>query len=598
MFRDSLDARSLRLYTWSLQATDALAKAKGCLAMAYDYAAWGWADSTVWISELGLSSLLHQNASHRPVYFLLLRQQALMLGGRSQFSEALTRLYSLLKMAEQYGDTATVASTQNTLGSVALARGQLAEARQWFTKALATCPALPAVPDVRAAILTNTANLLVNQQQEEAATPLLTEALALAQKANNLNIEATALRIKSQAHLQQGANAAAEESLLAMFAVRNRIHQISVQNDEYLQLAAFYETNGQLDKAIEVCLRQIKQGSIHSNGPTQQLYTNEIKLRLPYYEALATYYGKLGNKEEQIKYLQEANAAKDSLYAANTAEAIATLNTQYEVQKKENLIMQQQLAMNRQNMMLYGSLMLAGFAAILGTVLFWQYKKRQRERLQHALAEEKRLAEAAVKQAEENERKRIAADLHDNLGAYGAALNANIETLSGQIDTHSAPLQQIQTNVRSIVSEIGNTIWVLQKEAQELIDVFDKAKRWAQQLADNYPAIQLQFAEKYEQDWMLTPTQALHIYHLLQESINNACKHSGASIITVRLKADAGGWQLSVTDNGRGFDPRAPHHGNGIRHLHQRAAQAALQLQINSGPGGTQVVLLHAATPA
>jgi tetratricopeptide (TPR) repeat protein len=182
MFRDSLDARSLRLYTWSLQATDALAKAKGCLAMAYDYAAWGWADSSVWISEIGLRNLQLENASHRPVYFLLLRQQALMLGGRSQYSKALTKLYKLLQLAERYGDTATIASTQNTPGSVALACGQLSEARQWFTKALATCPALPAVPDVRAAILTNMANLLVNQQQEEAATPLQTEALALAQK--------------------------------------------------------------------------------------------------------------------------------------------------------------------------------------------------------------------------------------------------------------------------------------------------------------------------------------------------------------------------------------------------------------------------------
>lgn len=334
MLRDSLDARSLRLYTWSLASADALTKAKGCLAMAYDYAAWGWADSTVWISEIGLNSLQHQNTSHRSVYFLLLRQQALMLGGRSQFSEALTRLYSLLKLAEQYNDSATIAGTQNTLGSVALARGQLAEASQWFAKALAACPALPTAPDVRAAILTNKANMLVMRQQEEAAKPLLTEALVLAQKANNLNIEATALRIKSQLHMQQGASAAAEESLLAMFAVRNRINKISVLNDEYLQLAAFYETNGQLDKAIAVCLRQIRQESIHGNGQTGQLYTNEIKLRLPYYEALAGYYGKLGNKEEQIKYLQEANTAKDSLYAANTAEAIESLNTQYAVQKK------------------------------------------------------------------------------------------------------------------------------------------------------------------------------------------------------------------------------------------------------------------------
>nr|MCU0334790.1 histidine kinase [Chitinophagaceae bacterium] len=471
------------------------------------------------------------------------------------------------------------------------ARGQLAEASQWFAKALATCPAPPAAPDVRAAILTNKANMLVMQQQEEAATPLLTEALGLAQKANNLNIEATALRIKSQLHMQQGTSAAAEESLLAMFAVRNRIHKISVLNDEYLQLAAFYETNGQLDKAIAVCLRQIRQGSIHGNEQTEQLYTNEIKLRLPYYEALAGYYGKLGNKEEQIKYLQEANMAKDSLYAANTAEAIEALNTQYAVQKKENLIMQQQLAMNRQNMLLYGGIMLAGFAAVLGTLLFWQYKRRQRERLQLALAEEKRLAEAAVKQAEENERKRIAADLHDNLGAYGAALNANIETLAGQINSQSAPLQQIQTNVRSIVSEIGNTIWVLQKEAQDLIDVFDKLKRWAQQLVDNYPAIQLRFSEAYQQEWMLTPTQALHTYHLLQESINNACKHSGASIITIRLNAHAEKWELSVSDNGHGFDPQAPYHGNGMRHLRQRAAQAALQLRIASGPDGTHIVL-------
>mgnify|MGYP003390257496 CR=1 FL=1 len=97
------------------------------------------------------------------------------------------------------------------------------------------------------------------------------------------------------------------------------------------------------------------------------------------------------------------------------------------------------------------------------------------ERLQE---EEKRLAAEAIKEAEENERKRIAADLHDSLGAYAASVVSNIEFIKqDKLDAQSSTaMQELRNNSQAMVAQLSDTIWVLKKDVRSITGISDRLK--------------------------------------------------------------------------------------------------------------------------
>jgi signal transduction histidine kinase len=128
---------------------------------------------------------------------------------------------------------------------------------------------------------------------------------------------------------------------------------------------------------------------------------------------------RLAITKSRLKYYSKIADIKDSVYQQNSAEAMSELKTKYEVQKKENTIILQQLDLVKKDYLLYSSVLLFILAAVIIYFVFRNYKRRQKQK-----------ATAAVALAEESERKRLAADLHDNLGAYAASIASNVSRLS------------------------------------------------------------------------------------------------------------------------------------------------------------------------
>ncbi|MFZ1311570.1 MAG: ATP-binding protein, partial [Chitinophagaceae bacterium] len=371
--------------------------------------------------------------------------------------------------------------------------------------------------------------------------------------------------------------------------------------DDNLQLADFYANTGQLDKAIAFCKKQLQTGNVYDTAAKESAtFTNDPKMRLAYFQALSKYYKQAGMYPEYQETLEQIIAAKDSFYVANSAQAIADAEAKYEVQKKENTILQQKYGLQRKNFFIYGAFGLLALALITVYFIFRDYRRRQRLKMTLALAEEKRITINAVKAAEEKERVRIAADLHDNLGAYAASLSSNLGYIQ-PLDKESAmsnAFRELNNNSNAIISELNDTIWVLKKEALSLTAISDRIKVFISRIQKSYPDLHIEVEEQVKTDHQLPSSQAFHLYRVLQEAINNALKHSKGKNIKVKITGD-NNWNVSVADDGTGIDlsnESAGGGGNGLNNMKERCKEAGWEISWQKTDSGGTIVKISPTT--
>lgn len=595
--RDTLDHYSFLARELATKTNDQRLTDLSELAVAYDYMRWGWTDSAMaTVDPLIIRNKITDNRN-RDIYFKASRIKAMSYAMHSRFREALGGLYRIVKEAETYKDTLTLAENINSIGSVALARNQPQEAITWLSRALALITEEPGHQSVRAAILVNTADAYSQAKKTDSAIISIDKGIKIFKETENLYNLAIALQKRSAIFLASGKLDSAEASLKELITLRQQSGDGATFVDDNLSLIDFYIQTNQVAKAIQYCKDALVTGDLHTNNNgNAKNYTNNINIRLEYYKALARCYKLIGDNKAYQQTLEQIITAKDSFYHYNSAQAIAELQTNYEVQKKENTIIQQKLDITRKNNRFYTFVGIALFIAVISGLLFYGYRRKEKYKLAAILEREKLIGAQSVAAAEENERKRIAADLHDNLGAYAASIVSNLDFISAGADhTHNnVVLHELRNNSQAIVSQLNDTIWALKKEDLSLTAISDRIKIFIQRIHRSYPHIDINVEEAIEIDPSLTPSQAFHLYRIMQEAITNALKHSKAKDITVLFETNDDTFQIRISDNGTGIrdTDRMKKEGNGLLNMEKRAKEAGWKVEWNSGsPAGTTVVL-------
>ncbi|MCU0374901.1 MAG: histidine kinase [Chitinophagaceae bacterium] len=592
--RDTLYKYAAEAYHQWNNSGDANTRADVAIAFANAYLKWGWVDSAGYFLREALQDTAIMQV---PKKWELKRQLALVYGSFFKEKEALLLLYTAAAEAIQNGHNLSYAAIANSIGSLLLTRNSTAEALQWIGKAE---QALPRKPETReafytaAAIFTNKAEALLGMKKWEAARAAIAQAEKLLRQYPNLRIQTFLERHKAKYFLLTGAGEAARTSIRQMISLTRAIGTEGVDIDENLLLAEFYRDAGLLDRAIALCEYMAGNSTADTITGMQGVVTknHRITTQMPYYQMLAGLYKQTGNTEKYARALEYIMAGKDSIYETNKAEAIAELNSRYELSEKERRLALQKNDLLKKDFLLAGIIVLIVLGTALGIYLFIRYRQRQKMVLHQAITEANRQAEEARKQATETERKRIATDLHDNLGAYGAAIRSNLHRLKQPDEVHhKAAMAEMDNNVQHMLDELGNTIWVLQKEEQHITELYDKLKTWTRRLLQSYPDIRCRFDENGDAPIRFSPAQALNWLYIMQEAINNAVRHSSGNRLTITLYA-ANTWKAEVADNGLGFDATIKN-GNGIQNIQERAAKMGWYAGwfVPASPSGTLFVL-------
>ncbi|MEI9943978.1 MAG: ATP-binding protein [Chitinophagaceae bacterium] len=513
----------------------------------------------------------------------LLNQKGRCFMRKNQYKEAIDMGYQVIEGAEKSRDTLLQMKGKTLIGWAYLEIGQTKEALKWHLNALSTTADTLMLEQYSILF----ANLAINYNgigKPDSAFYYINKAIAYSRRNENLFALSNSLAIQAQIFVRTDQAILAEAPLKETVEIRKIIGDPFYIVSDMSQLGLYYANNGQPDKGIEIC----KEGIAIANE-----YKMDTKLFF-LYGTLAENYKAAGDFSKYAETLESIISLKDSVYQKNSATALAEMQTKYELQRKENTIIQQELDLTKKNYLFYGAVLFSILAAVAGYFIFRAYQRKQKIKMQLAVEKEKRLSEKAINEAEEKERKRIAADLHDNLGAYAASMASNLDYIQVQQTntTSSDMFRELRNNSMAIISQLNDTIWVLKKDELSLTAISDRIKVFISRIRPSYPDINIDVKEKIAYDHRLSSSQAFHLYRIVQEAISNALKHSKANGIVIRIAGDQKTWLVTVTDNGKGMNGiQDASGGNGLVNMQKRSAEAGWNIDWASNGGGTSVTI-------
>jgi PAS domain S-box-containing protein len=206
--------------------------------------------------------------------------------------------------------------------------------------------------------------------------------------------------------------------------------------------------------------------------------------------------------------------------------------------------------------------------------------------------------------AQEDERKRIARDLHDDLNQRLALLSVEMELFAREAGTdREAWLQHIEVmagRVREMSTNVHKLSYQLHPAKLDQLGLVVAARTFCREVS-----LQSGIAVHFEQHDVprdIAVNVALCLYRVIQEAVQNSVRHNGGAAIQVILAYAAEKIRLLITDEGKGFDAdHAIHHGGlGLVSMRERVRQVHGSIQFNSSPGKgarieVTVPLLHQA---
>lgn len=290
---------------------------------------------------------------------------------------------------------------------------------------------------------------------------------------------------------------------------------------------------------------------------------------------------------------------KDAIAGEDVQKNISLLEQRYHAELREKQLLEKNLQLQQKDILLKSKnlwLYILGSISLLLVALGYAVYKYLRQKQAATLNEQKlhQLQMAII--VKEEERNRIASELHDEIGSTLSGVSLYTSLALQQIEHNQQEqtvksLAKISYNVQDILSRLKDIVWELTPHKETIESIQQRIKAYCTEIAK--PAgIHADFDFTHHTNNGHIDQQALkHVYLISKEAVNNAVKYSACSNISVSVQVDDGTLLLHIKDDGKGFDNTRAVEGNGLRNMKKRAEDINAKLTIKSSAEGTMISL-------
>ena len=397
------------------------------------------------------------------------------------------------------------------------------------------------------------------------------KALALKEQLNDSNGIPYSLNKIAVALLPQGRFVEAQALMQRADTIRHAINDRMGLADQPVYFGDLYQAWGRYPEAIA-------QFSI---GIERSVAVAFPYLRQYSFERIAECQEALGDHRAALAATKRATQVRDSIQGANTTRTILELKERFNAAEKDRAIALLNERAARRQLYTWLSLIALVLVVVSGLYLHQVRQRRLRAERDAAIIREREAGLKAVFHATEEERRRLARELHDGVGQQLGGLKHRLEHLRIQGDADA----------------VNETIIIVDDTAREVRDLAHQLMPKALSRLGLVPAladlVQRSFSgtaiaasfEHFAVPEELPVDMATGLYRITQELLNNILKHAQASTVEVQLLGNRGHLVLIVQDNGRGVQATNAATGIGLLNIADRVRALNGTFALESTPG-------------
>ena len=484
------------------------------------------------------------------------------------YEQCLTNYLAALDIFEQLGDKAWIGRACNELSVYSRKQKQFKKGLEYLDRSFEMCSAVNDTDCVETS-LNNRAVIYELTGNYELAIVYYRKAEAIAKSSGNLLGLAYIYADAAECHRRKG------DLDSCMLLIDQSISILdSIGN---LQGVAI----NMLNKAIILAMEKKYDRSVaafeESIALAEKIHFNDL-LQSAHYE-LGRTYADMKNFEKSFYHIDRSYVIRDSLLNDSKLSALSEMEVKYETEKveKEFLAEQQEriqaeLRIEGRNKWILG---ISGFfvAFVFFALFLYQRKSRlaQAEK-DRAIISEREKGLQAVFDATEEERQRIAKDLHDGIGQQMSGLKMAWQNLSvsiaGLSEKEAARIGELTKVLDAAASEVRDISHQMMPKVLEEFGLVQAIEGMLEKSL-KFTALTYSF-EHYNIDERFSRKIELSLFRITQELLNNVIKHSGATHVSMQLFKNQDQLILIVEDNGKGFNMEKSKDGHGLLNIHSR----------------------------
>lgn len=498
---------------------------------------------------------------------------------QGDYTAALKIYFDALKITEKNKFLLQTALLYKNIGVVFSNQEKDKEALKYANKALQIFESLKDDEQI-ALILINIGNCYFNQYDANNALKYYIKAADISRKINNYdNLSFVYNNIGSVYIEDKKDTLKGIEYLKKSIGIRKKSNDLNGLIFSYNNIANVYIGLKKYDLAEDYLLLAKKMANVSKN-----------KFELAESYKLLSFLNESKKDYKQALHFQKLyKTQKDSLINEKNNKDVLELETKYQTEKKEKQILQQQAEVKQKNIWL---LLISG-VLLIGFVLFRNFRIKSKLQKEQLELENKLLEEQSNYKIQE-QRLEISRELHDNVGSqltFIIAILDNLKTSPVQFgDAIDKKIDTLSNFASKSIAELRDTIWVLNSKKLSLTELKSRMLNFIKDAGDSVDNTQFYFDFEVKNEVQLTSKQAINIYRVLQEIINNSVKHANATAVSVVINQIGNKLDIQISDNGTGFDYEAKKKKSfGLTNIQNRIQEINGDLKVQSATEkGTQ----------